>query len=45
MIYLRGSAHDYNEWTSKYNLPGWSYKDVLPYLKKSEKQQDISKSS
>ena len=45
MIYLRGSAHDYNEWNKKYNLTGCSYKDVIPYFKKSEKQQDLNKSS
>ena len=32
MAYVRGNAADYDEW----NLPGWSYADVLPYFKKSE---------
>ncbi|CAN5281817.1 hypothetical protein BH11BAC6_BH11BAC6_14400 [soil metagenome] len=35
MAYVRGNAADYNEWASLGNK-GWSYKEVLPYFKKSE---------
>ena len=35
MIYVRGAKSDYDAWA--YNgAPGWSYRDVLPYFKKSE---------
>ncbi len=35
MIYIRGAKSDYDAWA--YNgAPGWSYRDVLPYFKKSE---------
>ncbi len=35
MIYIRGSPYDFDQW-EKMGAKGWSYKDVLPYFKKSE---------
>lgn len=32
MIYMRGQAEDYNNW----NLPGWTWDEVLPRFKRSE---------
>jgi choline dehydrogenase len=32
MVYIRGNRKNYDDW----NVPGWSYADVLPYFKKSE---------
>ncbi len=34
-IYTRGAAQDYDEWRQM-GCDGWSYKEVLPYFKKSE---------
>ena len=35
MIYIRGAKSDFDAWA--YNgAPGWSYRDVLPYFKRSE---------
>lgn len=35
MIYVRGQPEDFDYWASL-GLPGWSYRDVLPYFKRSE---------
>jgi choline dehydrogenase len=35
MIYIRGSAADYDGWAAA-GAEGWSYRDVLPYFKRSE---------
>ncbi|XP_078490951.1 glucose dehydrogenase [FAD, quinone]-like [Ciona intestinalis] len=37
--YVRGSIHDFDSW-EKSGATGWSYKDVLPYFKKSEQAMD-----
>ena len=35
MQYTRGSRYEYDQWAAN-GCTGWSYKDVLPYFKKSE---------
>ncbi len=34
MIYMRGTAADYDRWRQK-GLAGWSYADVLPYFRRA----------
>ena len=41
LLYVRGQAEDYDEW-AKLGNKGWSYDEVLPYFKKSEKQENES---
>ncbi len=38
-IYTRGVPADYDDWVSQVGADGWSYKDVLPYFKRSENNQ------
>ncbi len=35
LLYIRGQAQDFDRWSELGNV-GWSYKEVLPYFKKSE---------
>ncbi len=38
MVYLRGAAQDFDSWRDAGN-PGWGWDDVLPYFKRSERQE------
>ena len=40
MAYVRGQGGDYDHWSNKGCL-GWSYKEVLPYFKKSEHNEQF----
>ncbi|XP_048006571.1 glucose dehydrogenase [FAD, quinone]-like [Leguminivora glycinivorella] len=41
-VYVRGNKLDYDDWAARGN-PGWSYNEVLPYFKKSERNLNIGK--
>ena len=38
LVYLRGQPEDYDGW----GVPGWGYRDLLPYFVKAEKQLQVS---
>ncbi len=38
-LYTRGNAKDYDAWASEAGCVGWSYKEALPYFKRSEDNQ------
>ena len=40
MVYMRGQPEDYDHWRQLGNA-GWSYADVLPYFKKSERNERL----
>lgn len=37
MMYHHCAPSDYDEWATKYKCNGWSYKELLPYLSRSER--------
>ena len=38
LLYVRGQAEDYDHW-QQLGCAGWGWNDVLPYFKKSERQE------
>ncbi len=40
-LYTRGNRKDYDAWVSDAGCAGWSYKEVLPYFKRSEDNQRL----
>ena len=39
-LYTRGNAKDYDAWASEAGATGWSYREALPYFKRSEGQRE-----
>jgi choline dehydrogenase-like flavoprotein len=40
-LYTRGNRKDYDAWASEAGCAGWSYREVLPYFKRSEDNQRL----
>ncbi|MGO9994714.1 MAG: GMC family oxidoreductase [Steroidobacteraceae bacterium] len=36
MVYTRGTPRDFDSWATKHKCNGWSFRDVLPYFRRSE---------
>src|SRR5215467_7261644 len=43
MVYFRGNPRDYDDW-SKAGARGWSYREVLPYFRRSEDNENFGSS-
>jgi choline dehydrogenase len=43
MVYMRGHRLDYDDWAAAGNA-GWSFREVLPYFKKSENNEQLADS-
>lgn len=43
MVYFRGNPRDYDEWAQA-GATGWSYREVLPYFRRSENNKDFGAS-
>jgi choline dehydrogenase len=41
MVYFRGNPRDYDAWASA-GATGWSYREVLPYFRKSEHNENFT---
>jgi choline dehydrogenase len=40
MVYFRGNPRDYDAWAAA-GAPGWSYREVLPYFRRSEHNENF----
>ena len=43
MVYFRGHPHDFDAWAAA-GAPGWSYREVLPYFRRSEHNENFGPS-
>jgi choline dehydrogenase-like flavoprotein len=41
MFYVRGHRSDFDRWVDDYGATGWSYDDLLPLFKRSERSEEI----
>ncbi len=41
-VYTRGCPEDFDRWASELGCPGWSFADVLPYFRRSERNDTLA---
>jgi choline dehydrogenase len=42
MFYVRGHRSDFDRWVEDFGAGGWSYEEVLPLFKRSERNEELS---
>ena len=43
LLYIRGQHADFDDWAAEHGARGWSYRELLPFFKRSEAASRLSR--